>query len=444
MKNQKTQIKLTKKQYKALEYLEDKKHTEILYGGAAGGGKSFLGCLWIIQRALKYPGTRYMIGRARLKDLKESTLLTFFELCKTLGLKAGTHFEYNANSSLIKFFNKSEIYLKDLFQYPRDPEFEELGSREYTAVFIDEASEIVRKAKDIVISRIRYRTDKYDLIPKIFIASNPTKNFLYSDFYKPHKKGELPEHRAFIPALPTENKHLPDSYIDNLKRLDKTTQERLLFGNWEYEDDPSKLFEIDALNDMFELHPMGEKKYLSVDVARLGKDKSVICYWQGSYLKKIYSYDTNKIDELAKEIKRISKKNQVPSRYIIIDEGGIGGGVIDMLSRVKGFISNAKPVKNENYGSLKAQCYFRLAKYIDQGKIGVNKNIKYKDKLIEDLEQIRQKNPYDDGKIRLEKKSDIKERLGRSPDYADAMMMRMYYELKKPVSPKVSGARIFR
>jgi len=36
-----------------------------------------------------------------------------------------------------------------------------------------------------------------------------------------------------------------------------------------------------------------------------------------------------------------------------------------------------------------------------------------------------------DGKLSIIKKDDIKSKIGRSPDYSDAIMMRMYYELDK-------------
>ena len=71
----------TKTQGQALEYLFDNNTTEVLYGGAAGGGKSFLGCAWIILLCLKYPKTRYLIGRSKLDSLKKTTFLTFLDVC---------------------------------------------------------------------------------------------------------------------------------------------------------------------------------------------------------------------------------------------------------------------------------------------------------------------------------------------------------------------------
>ena len=60
-------MKLTYKQTAALDILEDDTTTELLFGGGAGGGKSAFGCWWQIRRRLKYPGTRGLIGRAKLK-----------------------------------------------------------------------------------------------------------------------------------------------------------------------------------------------------------------------------------------------------------------------------------------------------------------------------------------------------------------------------------------
>ena len=81
------------KQTTALDFLEDDKTEEVLFGGAAGPGKTTLGCYWQLKRRLKFPGTRGFIGRAVMKTLKETTLMTFFEVAKMQGVIRGKHFD---------------------------------------------------------------------------------------------------------------------------------------------------------------------------------------------------------------------------------------------------------------------------------------------------------------------------------------------------------------
>ena len=161
------EIILSPKQREILKVLDDKDHTEIFMGGAAGGSKSFTGSYWQIKRRLKYPASRGFIARAQLKSLKQSTLLTFFEVCRIMKLKMGVDFKYNAMAGVITFSNGSEEYLKDLFFYPSDPDFVSLGSTEFTDGFIDEMAEITEQAYQIIRSRIRFKLDEFGLIPKI-------------------------------------------------------------------------------------------------------------------------------------------------------------------------------------------------------------------------------------------------------------------------------------
>ena len=206
------------KQEHAVYFLKDSITEEIIYGGAAGGGKSALGCLWLIEMCQNYPGTRWLMGRAKLKTLKETTLNTFFELSSKLGISS--QFKYNDQKGIIYFNNGSEILLKDLFSYPADPEFDSLGSLEITGAFIDEVSQIAYKAWQIVKSRIRYKIKELDLGIKILGTCNPTKKWVYKEFYKPFKEKDQRKDRAFIQALPTDNPHLPKSYLQSLFVLD--------------------------------------------------------------------------------------------------------------------------------------------------------------------------------------------------------------------------------
>jgi len=73
-------INPTKRQSQAWKYLNDDTTNIVLFGGSAGGGKSWLGCLWITTLCLQYNGIRCLIGRSVLTQLKLTTLNTLFVL----------------------------------------------------------------------------------------------------------------------------------------------------------------------------------------------------------------------------------------------------------------------------------------------------------------------------------------------------------------------------
>jgi hypothetical protein len=425
-----------------LRVLEDQIHTEIFMGGAAGGSKSFTGCLWQIIRRLKYPGSRGFIARARLKSLKESTLLTFFEVCRLLGLKFGKDFTYNAITGLIKFRNGSEEYLRDLFYYPSDPEFVSLGSTEYTDGFIDEMAEITEQAYQIIRSRMRFKLDEFGLIPKIAMGSNPCKTFIYKEFYRKWKDNQLETYKAYIFAGVYDNPFISEHYIENLKKLDPINRARLLEGNWEYNNDPTKLFNYDAIMDLFTNEAKRGTLYCTVDVAGRGRDRTVIIIWDGLFIKEIIMKDN--ISNV--EMDEILTKNQIPRSKCVIDNDGVGFGLVKDMPGVKGFVNNSSPIQKKkenekdrvlhNYANLKAQCWFELSNYVNSGLIGIYRgiNVDTKKLIIEDLEQIKQKDPGKDQPLRIITKEDIKEVLRRSTDCGDAIMMRMYFEVKPPIA----------
>ena len=241
------QITLTEKQTKAFDYLEDKTTKEILFGGSAGSAKSFTGCLWQLLRRLAHPNTRGLIGRAKLTDLKNTTLMTFFEVANMLGVNH--KFKYNAHNNRILFNNGSIIFLKDLFLYPSDPEFVSLGSMEITDCFIDEAGDVCEKAYTILRTRIRYNL--INGVPKMALGANPAQNWLYREFYKPFKDGTLPNDRKFVPSTARENKYIPHEYLISLDKLKGIDRERLRNGNWDYEDDNTVMIPYDAILGMF-------------------------------------------------------------------------------------------------------------------------------------------------------------------------------------------------
>ena len=424
-------MKLLDKQQNAIYFLKDRKTQEIVYGGASGGGKTALGCLWLIESCQKYPGSRWLMGRAKLKNLRETTLNTFFELATKLELM--DQFDYNSQTQTIKWNNGSEILLKDLFLYPSDPEFDSLGSLEITGAFVDECNQIVYKAWQIVKSRIRFKLREFDIIPKLLGTCNPSKNWVYKEFYIKEKKGTIDKSRKFVQALPKDNHHLHPTYIQSLLNLDMNSKERLYYGNWEYDSDPSALIGRDAILDYFNpVHiERGDKKFLTIDVARMGKDKTIFRVWEGWLCTARYEIAKGKLTEVVDFAKNIQGNNGISNSNTIADEDGVGGGVVDMM-RCKGFVNNSKPLLGQNYANLKSQCSIEMAKMIQGKKTGeLSHSASVRDLVSEEMEQVKIKDLDKDGKLTVVPKEIIKEKLGRSPDDWDSIMMRYYFALRR-------------
>lgn len=442
-------LNLWPKQKSVWDYLHDQTTTELLIGGGAGGGKSFLGCAALIYFAGRYPGTRWLLGRKKLTVLKQTTLVTFFDTCRRWGLKANKHYKYNINEKTITFANRSQVILKDLFHYPSDPEFSDLGSLEVTGAFLDEVNQVSPKAVDVVSGRIRYRLDEYGIVPKLLMSCNPDKNFVKTNFYDLHQKGLLPEYRRFVQILAQDNGSISRHYLTQLDRInDQATRERLRDGNWNYDDDPAALFDATNIGDAFHLKVNDESKirlpwYVSVDVARHGKDKTVIRIWHGLQSIRTVRLQGKDTKEVTTELEKIEKQYNIPRSHFVIDEDGIGGGVVDQFRGCRGFVARSRPFENErekeqpekfrkNYGSLKDQCYFVLAQKVADGEIGIECGVEEQERIMQELLLMKRLNMYDDAKpLAVTPKDEIKEAIGRSPDDADSLAMRMIFELGK-------------
>jgi PBSX family phage terminase large subunit len=438
-------MKLLVKQEHAIWFLKDNVTEEVLYGGAAGGGKSALGCLWLMEMCQKYPGTRWLMGRSKLKNLKETTLNTFFELATQL--KLSKQFSYRAQEHIIRWNNGSEILLKDLFHYPSDPNFESLGSLEITGAFIDECSQVAYHAWQMVKSRIRYKLAEYKLMPKMLGSCNPAKNWAYKEFYKPWREGTLPGYRRFVQSLPADNPHLHPTYMQSLLRLDKNSRERLYYGNWEYDDDPATLIEHDAIADYFNpQHIKAEgMKYLTIDVARKGLDKTVFRVWHGWVCIYRDAIVKSGLDAVVARARALQKRFGISLNNTIADEDGVGGGVVDFL-KCKGFINNSAPLEvreggvyvKPNFDSLKSQCSIKMAEMIANRLAGeMCDDDSVQQCVTEELEQVKLRDIDKEGRQGILPKDRVKELIGRSPDEWDSIMMRYWFALRKDYRTRV-------
>jgi PBSX family phage terminase large subunit len=419
-------IQFHDKQKEALSYLAiDNDCRQLLYGGSAGSGKSFLGCDWQIKRRLKYPGTRGLIGRAELKKLRLSTLATFFELCTKYNLIAGKHFTYNGQDHVINWYNGSQIILMDLADMPSDADFSRFGSLEITDYFVDEASEVSEKCINILNSRVRYKLINDN--PKGLLTCNPHKGWLYREFFDAQRNGSIRKDRRFIQALPTDNPHISPVYIESLQMLPDIDRKRLLEGDWDYDETKDRLYEYDDLLRCFRPSTTLGDKFITADIARMGDDRTVIIVWNNLHAEKFVVLKHKPINEVVDTINELIKNHSVRLSNVLVDEDGIGGGAKDYI-RCRGFLNGSKAVR-DNYMNLKCDCYFKLGELISSNAITFEST--HKDPIVKELEMIRREKIDSDGKLRVTNKEDLKKRHGISPDFADAIMMRAFYELKK-------------
>jgi phage terminase large subunit len=450
--------KTHEKQKEALYILTDDITEELGYGGAAGGAKSWTGGSWITFMALCYPDTKWFIGREELTRLIASTFITLKKVFKTYGLREGIDWTFNGKYNYIKFSNGSQIDFLDVKFKPRDPQFERFGSLEYTGGWLEEGGEIHSGAYDTLRTRVgRHNNDKYRILGKLLVTLNPKKNWCHTVFWKPFKAGLLPANVKFLQALVTDNPYVDSGYIEKLRAInDKVRKQRLLYGNFDYDDDDNALMDYDSIMDIFNNDfVLKGYKYITGDVARFGNDKSVIMLWEGWRVLQIHVLVHKKTTEVAAFIKQLAHQHKVPMSQVVVDDDGVGGGVVDILG-CKGFVNGSSPMSEPdtprdrgkkivpNYLNLRSQCYYRLAMRVNEkGLYLAVDEYELKETISEELEQVKKKEVDNDKKLQVVQKKDMKEMLGRSPDFADTIMMREYFELRPSDKPQENLDKYF-
>lgn len=421
------------KQEEALKLLTDDEHVEFLYGGAAGGAKSWTGAVWLLFMSLCYPGTKWFVGRAELKRITQSTYITSKKVCAQYGVPDEI-WNYNGQLNYIEFYNGSRIDFLDLKYIPSDPLYERYGSIEFTGGWIEEGGEVNFGAYDTLKTRVgRCLNAEYGLRRKLFITCNPKKNWMYDTFYKPWRANRLAGYMAYLACLVQENPFINPDYIEGLKTTqDKVKRERLLKGNWEYDDNPNALCSHDAITAIFG-NILGKKtgiNYLTADIARFGSDHARIAVWDGWVIIDYKCFAISKTTDIQLYITRCQKKYRIPRYRCLADEDGVGGGVVDNCD-IEGFVNNSSPLNGENYQNLQAQCGYKLAEHINASEVGVEEGLmsyEEQEEITNELEQLQTWKSDSDGRLMLKPKAEIKLDIGRSPDWRDMFLMRSWFD----------------
>jgi hypothetical protein len=138
----------------------------------------------------------------------------------------------------------------------------------------------------------------------------------------------------------------------------------------------------------------------------------------------------------------LTKLDEVESAIIVVDEPGLGGGVIDRLEEqgvaVNAYNGGRRPefLPNPNrFLNLRAAAYWMLRQRLEDGELALPPD----DRLADELTTIRWR-VNSSGQIALEPKDRVRERLGRSPDAADALAAAVW--VQEAASAPVPSAEI--
>ena len=161
-----------------------------------------------------------------------------------------------------------------------------------------------------------------------------------------------------------------------------------------------------------------------------------------SAIRQIKSYGLRRftVDDIVKDL-RISKKTlyqhfsskkeligtvldtAIELEKRITDEALVNGG--DWFEKLDAILSV------HSYTNIPYRLMDEIARFFPEERAYVDRIVEYKAKVLRELlEQVKRKDIDKDGKLAIIPKEHIKQLIGRSPDYSDALMMRLYFELK--------------
>ena len=256
-----------------------------------------------------------------------------------------------------------------------------------------------------------------------------------------------------------DNPSLPREELEAAKRdMDGNTYRQEILA--EYVENEGALFHYTALVDLFSnTITKTPENYLTVDIADDGSDKTVFTFWHGLEAYRIDKYAQLQTDGIISQIRESAAAERVPYSQIAVDAIGVGAGVASspLLNGIVGFKSSygamrtdVDPVRLPNvhyrlnapltteYKNLRSQCVFTLASLVNDHKVAIRiDDERVRSHIIEELSTYQDAS-VGDGKRMATQKEDVKEQIGRSPDISDTLIMRMYFELRRRLSPAQS------
>jgi len=159
-----------------------------------------------------------------------------------------------------------------------------------------------------------------------------------------------------------------------------------------------------------------------VDVARFGDDKSVSVIIRDGVIVDVASVHQFSTTDVANWANHRALAHG--AQETIVDETGLGGGVVDELRRLRAAVRAVNfasaPRRQDRWGDLRTEMAFALCDAFRSGKLALPVSTTIE--LFDDIRALR----YEiagNGTVILEAKQHMKNRLGRSPDFVDALML---------------------
>lgn len=407
------------KQQEALDATKKWKYT--LFGGSVGSGKSYWirwsTVWWLMEYYSKYgiKGVRAGVFCEDYPSLNDRHLTKVkFEFPSWLGKFNEAKHEFTLapeyGSGIIAFRN-----LDDPSKYL---------SVEFAVIAIDEINRNPKTTFDMLRSRHRWPGIKDT---KFFAGCNPlgeawVKNMWVKRLFPPDEKEQY--EFVYIPALPTDNPHLPVEYYKSLESLPENQRRAYLEGNWDaFDEGMDEKGYLRLVNDR-ELQAcfvtQGEHvgyKILGVDPAA-GGDASAIVLKSGNLQEIVFNQKLQDTMSLVGVIMDAYRKHEAD--FIVIDKTGIGQGVFDRLKEmdfpVRG-VSFGEKSEDDQFGNLKAEWHWRERKWlIGGGRLLHNHG-------WNEFEIVKYKNK--DGKIVIQPKEELFREGIPSPNCVDAAVLTM-------------------
>ena len=267
----KMKLRLTKKQKAFI----DTRESEVLFGGAAGGGKSYGQVADALLFALKYPKSKQLILRRTFAELDKSLIRL------ALSLYPKEIYSFNQSSHTGKFVNGSIIDFGycagelDVYQYQ---------SAEYDVIRFDELTHFTESQYIYLISRVRGANDYPKQVKSTTNPGGIGHGWVKARFVDPSPAGEPfiggdGLERIFIPSLLSDNKFLEEGdpeYRKRLLALPERERRALLYGDWNIFEG-QYFTEFDWARHViapFEI-PLSWRKYRTIDY---GLDR-LACLW---------------------------------------------------------------------------------------------------------------------------------------------------------------------